>query len=96
MTNAEFNHISVDSDPQLIVDKLKEERDLYCKEYGVTPDDLWVLLPLRVHKSILHNCGRSGEGPDRITQNAIMGMHVIHDEMKRAYVIPKHKLQKGE
>lgn len=79
-----------------ILQKAKAERDEYCSTYGLTPDDMWILLPLSIHQEILHKCERTSEGEDRITQKAILGMHAIHDEMKRVYVIPKRRLPRDD
>lgn len=75
-----------------VLDWIRKERDNYIREYGLTSDDIWVLLDREVHKKILKECDRTTEGPDRMTRSTILGMHAIHDKMKGVYVIPKQRL----
>lgn len=78
------------------LEDIREQRQRYFREYGLTHDDLWVLIDGRIHQAMLDTFPRVSEGPDRITKQCILGMHAIHDYVKKIWVVPKHRPEKEE
>lgn len=79
-----------------ILNEIRRKRDDFCISHRLTEGDVWLLLDTRTHESLLKYPYRVSEGPDRITRQCVLGMHVIHDSMRQVWIIPKKKLPKEE
>lgn len=85
-----------DFDLDATFDEITRQRNYYIDKYHLTCDDLWVLMAPAVHNAFLKYSKRTSEGPDRITRSCVLGMHVIHDKVKKVYVVPKKRPPKEE
>lgn len=82
------------ADLNLLLNSIKEERDRFCRNHNLTPDDLWILLDLHIHRQMLKQCDRETSGLDRTNQRNVMGMHAIYDPVKYIYLVPKKRLHR--
>lgn len=79
-----------------ILNEIRQKRDAFCIAHCLTENDVWLLIDTWTHEALLKYPYRVSEGPDRITRQCVLGMHVVHDNMKQVWIIPKKKLPKEE
>ena len=69
--------------------KIKFQKNYYITRQHLIEENLWVLMSSDLHSKFLKYAKRVPDGPDRITRSQVAGMHVIHDNVKDVYVIPR-------